>query len=288
MLQTLVLEQEFIDKFTEEIIMKFVSEIKEETKFEKEMRRAERAVELEKMHQKFSKYGEITPTRPIIQQRPTIQQRPPTQTSQPQILQTPTPLISQIQKPTQLPQLPRTPSVQEVKLQARPEDINFFGKIQELINDHLVTYIECPGENKNIIIRKAGATVTIPITLKNDEELVIIKSFSEKARIPLIEGMLDARIANLEISAVVSETAGSSFIIRKNPVIIQSNMPTRLERPMMQFPKPGSQPQQFQTQPMPPVNRPFTPASMPQQNSQNRQQEENKESFWNKKITIGK
>jgi len=282
MLQTLVLEQEFIDKFTEEIIMNFVSEIKEEIKFEKEMKRAQREVELEKMRQKFSKYGEAQKT---------------------QIIQRPMP--QQIQRPTPLPQLPRTPpiqniKVQEVNIQVKPEDINFFGKIQELINDNLVTYIECPGEDKNIIIRKAGATVSIPITLKNDEELAIIKSFSKKARIPLIEGMLNARISNLEISAVVSEGAGSSFIIRKNPVIIQSNAPTRLERPMMQFPQPGAQHQMPPA--MPPVNRPFTPSSMPQQmhsqnpnkqnpqnfNQQQKPKEENKENFWNKKITFGK
>ncbi|MEK6886022.1 MAG: hypothetical protein AABX17_03590 [Nanoarchaeota archaeon] len=280
MLQTLVLEQEFIDKFTEEIIMHFVKEIKEELSFEKEMRRAQREVELEKMRQKFSNYGQ-QPTKTPIAQRPQIQQPRP------------------IQVPIPLPQLPRNPpiqkiQVQEVKIQAKQEDINFFGKIQDLINDNLVTYIECPGENKNIIIRKAGATVSIPITLKNDEELVIIKSFSEKARIPLIEGMLNAKISNLEISAVVSENAGSSFIIRKNPVIIQSNAPTRLERPMMQFPQPGAQHQMPPA--MPPINRPFTPSSMPQQmqqprqqNSQNQpQKQENKESFWNKKITFGK
>jgi len=278
MLQTLVLEQEFIDNFTEEIIMNFVKEIKEEISFEKEMKRAQREVELEKMRQKFSKYGEVPHA---------IMQRPP----MPQQIQR--------QVPTPLPQLPRNPPiqkipVQEINIQAKPEDINFFGKIQDLINDNLVTYIECPSENKNIIIRKAGATISIPITLKNDEELVIIKSFSEKARIPLIEGMLNAKISNLEISAVVSENAGSSFIIRKNPVIIQSNAPTRLERPMMQFPQPGAQHQI--TPAMPPVNRPFTPSSMPQQMQQQpRQQnqnaqpkETNKESFWNKKITFGK
>lgn len=281
MLQTLVLEQEFVDSFTEEIILNFSKDIKERTRFEKEIKRAEREVELEKLKQKFSRYGEKAeqlkkPEAPE-ELKPSIAVQQALITKVPQLF--PRPL-----QPLRI-------AIPSSNLPAKPEELNFFGKVQGLINDNLITYIECPGENQNPIIRKAGITSTVQINLNNHEILEIIKSFSERARIPLIEGMLNARISNVEISAVVSGEAGSSFIIKKNPVIIQPARPTRLEKPMMQFPQQGSQHSPGPA--MPPISRPFTPsATFPQQRKQSQQQssqnQEQKQGFWNKKISFGK
>ena len=43
----------------------------------------------------------------------------------------------------------------------------------------------------------------------------IIESFSKIAKIPLLQGMLRARVSNLEISGIIAETADSSFILKK-------------------------------------------------------------------------
>ncbi|MDP1729277.1 MAG: hypothetical protein Q8L27_03685 [archaeon] len=273
MLQTLVLEQEFIDKFTEEIIFNFAKERKEETKFEQELKRAKREVELEKLKQKFSGYGEQNKERQLIPEKNLEQLRPSINQQQNK-----NQIIHPLPKPLQPVRIAIPPS----NLPTKPEQLNFFGKAQELINDNLITYIECPGENKSIIIKKAGMTSTVSVNLSNQEIVEIIKSFSERARIPLIEGMLNARLANVEISAVVSGEAGSSFIIKKNPVVIQQQTPTRLEKPMMQFPQQGSQ--HAPGQAMPPINRPFRqnttfPPQRPPQQSRNPEQ---KQSFWNR------
>jgi hypothetical protein len=139
-----------------------------------------------------------------------------------------------------------------------PGEVNF-GKITFLVKDPLVTYIEAPGINKNVLIKRAGITTKTQITLSKEEMLAIIKSFSETARIPLIEGMLNARLSNLEMSAVVSETTNSSFILKKNPIPEMNKPITQLQRPMMQIPTMPGVPRMSQkpTQAMPPINRPF-------------------------------
>ncbi len=276
MLQTLVLKQQFLDRFAEEIILVLVKQIKGQEKFERELKRVQREVELEKMRQKFSKYGIG-----IVQQNQQIQH------TQNKISIAQRPLLASPPQAAPRRMQPVARPVFQEKIKANLGNTDFFGKIQELINDPLITYIECPGENKNIIIRKAGVTTTTQLMLKNDEELSIIKSFSERARIPLIEGMLNARIANIEISAIVSENSGSSFIIKKNPIQIVPASPTQLQRPMMQFPQRGSQPPP-QAQAMPPINRPFTPSYNPRAIQTQQQSEEKKENFWNKKVSFGK
>ena len=99
--------------------------------------------------------------------------------------------------------------------QPLPGEINF-GKIILLSRDPLIEYIECVSEGQGIIIKKAGQTIKTQITLTKEEIVTIIKDFSEKTRIPLIEGMLNARYGTFEISAIVSDIISPSFIIRKN------------------------------------------------------------------------
>ena len=89
--------------------------------------------------------------------------------------------------------------------------------------DPQISYIECPGENQNIMIKKAGHTLKTQITLSKEEMISIINSFSEKTRIPLIEGLLSAKYENLEISAIVSNIISPSFMIRKELQILNQN-----------------------------------------------------------------
>jgi hypothetical protein len=108
-----------------------------------------------------------------------------------------------------------------------PNDIKF-GKIYFLIRDPLVTFIECPGPNKNIVIKKAGNKLVTQITFLQAEIVDLINSFSEVARIPLIEGILTARHENLEISAVVSDEVTPSFVIKKDIIPQFGQAPTNL------------------------------------------------------------
>lgn len=162
----------------------------------------------------------------------------------------PSPIIEkQVSKEIVAKNMPAVP-----KPQLRPGEIDF-GKILPLIRDQLITSIECPGVNKNIVIKKAGNIIKTQIILEKQEILSIIKIFYEKANIPLVEGMLVARIDNLELSGVIptSSSASPSFMIKREPVIIENKLPSQLMKPLMQT-TPLQLPRQI----------PFTPPANPQ------------------------
>ena len=94
--------------------------------------------------------------------------------------------------------------------------VNFdLGKINFLIRDPRVTLIECPGPGKLVTAKTLGQTSITKLSLTEEEILSIIKKFSEKARIPILPGLFKAAVGNLVITAVVSDLAGSRFVITK-------------------------------------------------------------------------
>jgi len=201
------ISQKFLDRFTLEIILNIKNKLEEKQNFRKEEQRRNARVELEKLKQKFENYGEKKLEKNIIPiyQKPVIISK----------IEQPKPIIT---PPIQVSQQPLPPPIKQIikprPIQLQPGEIDF-GRILPIIRDPNVTYIECQGEEKNIIIKREENTISTQIILKKDEINKIIKSFSEKAQIPLIEGMLNARVDGLEISAVVSEVISPSFILKK-------------------------------------------------------------------------
>ncbi len=277
------LHQIFLNLFTKEMILNLQKRIRYLDAQRVEEERAKKAVEVEKLKKRFAEY-EQKPIQITFQNKPTVIPKEEKIIQEPKIVQ-PLQNMPAVEKPINRGVIINQPSMQhkpQIQMSQKPVfqkqiekkhempitkialqpvqagEVNY-GKISFLINDHLVTSIECPGENKNIIIRRAGSTLKTQIVLTKEEILETIKSFSEKAKIPLIEGMLNARILDLEISAIVSETISPSFIIKRNIIQVNPTQPSVLERPMMQFPRPGIQPRP--SSPMPQINRPFaTPA----------------------------
>ncbi len=157
-----------------------------------------------------------------------------------------------------------TPSI--AALHQTPFDLR---KIQVLIEDKEVTSIECQGEDKELIIKKRGQLMKTEIKLKKEDIAEVIRQFSERARIPLIEGLLRARVEDLQISAVVSNVASSRFIITRvvlqlapTPIILNQ----KFQRVPTQFKKPPVPVRQQVPAPrpvMPPVQRPFMPGPKP-------------------------
>jgi len=90
-----------------------------------------------------------------------------------------------------------------------------FKKLEPLLKDKTVLLIECPGPGKNILVKRYNQKNITRIVLSQSEISKIINEFSEKARIPIIGGILKAAVDNLIISAVVSEYVGSRFVITK-------------------------------------------------------------------------
>ena len=118
------------------------------------------------------------------------------------------------QFPQQIAQItPRiTRPATTVDLLTKPEG---YGKLQPLLVDQMVTSIECSGADKQLTIMMAGQILPTKIILSQKDIADILKTISEKTKIPLVEGVFRAAIDNLVINAVVSKMIGSRFIIKK-------------------------------------------------------------------------
>ncbi len=88
-------------------------------------------------------------------------------------------------------------------------------KINHLLEDPRVRIVECPGPNKNLLVRKDGLVQRTKEILDENEIDEVINIFSEKTKIPLIGGTFKAALGNIIMTAVRSEFVGSRFIIQK-------------------------------------------------------------------------
>lgn len=92
------------------------------------------------------------------------------------------------------------------------------GKLNTVVADPRVESIECPGPNKNILVKKDGTIQRTMIILTEAEIKNIIKEFSQRTKIPLIGGTFKAALGEIILTAVTSEFVGSRFVVqKKNP-----------------------------------------------------------------------
>ena len=90
-----------------------------------------------------------------------------------------------------------------------------YGRITPLLNDPVVSLIECQGVGKPLMIIRAGQRQITRITLNPVEIEGILQKASDVAHIPLLEGVFRAIVDNFSINAIISEMVGSKFVIRK-------------------------------------------------------------------------
>ena len=90
-----------------------------------------------------------------------------------------------------------------------------FQIIEPYLKDPDLLSLECTGVGKNLILKKKFGIIKINQTLNKEQINDIINYFSENAKIPIIQGLLKARVQDLEIAAVISESNTSTFIIKK-------------------------------------------------------------------------
>lgn len=90
-----------------------------------------------------------------------------------------------------------------------------YGKLIPLLEDPSVSSIECAGKNKELTIIRVGQRQRTRIVLSADEIKEILNEVADEAHIPLVEGVFRASVKGFSISAVVSETIGSRFVIKK-------------------------------------------------------------------------
>jgi len=254
--------QLFLEKFKLEVVKAIIRKKQALITEQAEDKRIKKEIEVHKLRKKFSldqpkpplpplKPSEKSPLPPLAPTKPLPPLSPkkplppiastptPARTAIIQTPRKPMPPVAQPIKPMATP--PATPApkrgfIQKIipkkrKVVKPPETINY-GKVAPYIRDPTITAVECQGPDKNVIIKKAGSVLTTNVKLSKEEINTIIKSFSAKARIPIIEGMLKARVKDVTISAVISDMTGARFIITKT-LFPPLRTPTRLQNPNM-------------------------------------------------------
>lgn len=88
-------------------------------------------------------------------------------------------------------------------------------KLNILLKDPYVNEIECIGADQPLKVKKSGSIQNTKINMSIDEIYELIAEFSQKTRIPVINGKIKAALNDLIITAVLSETLGPKFIIQK-------------------------------------------------------------------------
>jgi len=157
-----------------------------------------------------------------VVRKPRTQRRPPRFAPPLQISRKPAP--SEADLPPLPPQKPKT-LIQIGGLKpdkpALPEELTAssqmnLGKVTQLLLDPSVISVECPGPAKNVLVNKAGRIQATPIQLTQDEIDNVIREVSDKTRVPLVpSGLFKAAFQDLIMTAIVSELAGTRFVIQK-------------------------------------------------------------------------
>ncbi|MEM0465592.1 MAG: hypothetical protein QXW97_02730 [Candidatus Pacearchaeota archaeon] len=112
--------------------------------------------------------------------------------------------------------LKKTKILESIKPEYSQKPENFsLGKIDEILKDPFIQAVESPGPEKNVLVKKNNRINVTKIILSQEEINNIIKIFSEYSKIPIIGGILKAAVGDLVISAVISEQAGSRFVLKK-------------------------------------------------------------------------
>lgn len=112
-------------------------------------------------------------------------------------------------KPIQKPQ-------RQLAKPAPPLLIRSMLKIERILNDQMVTSIECPGPNIPINVSTGGFSKSTPIRFSEEEIDKIMSEVSQKTKIPVNpKGIFKAVIGNLIIISIASEHVGTRFIVQK-------------------------------------------------------------------------
>jgi len=126
-------------------------------------------------------------------------------------------LKPKVQRKLFIPEIRLPPHLQYLRPEPVPQENQIdLGKINSLIDNLGVREVECNGPDTEIVSRmKNGTENNSGVSLTKEEIDQIINTFSQESKIPAEEGLFRVVVGNLQISAIISELAGSKFIIKK-------------------------------------------------------------------------
>jgi len=137
---------------------------------------------------------------------------------------------SPFKQPPQRLHIPETrlpPQFSYLRPYSKPDIELDLGKLNPLLADPATNVIEANGEGQDIIVRGRMGTMPVQINLTKEEINNVIKVFSEKSKIPVSEGAIKIVLGKYILSAIISEEAGSRFIIKKIPQVGQRQLMSR-------------------------------------------------------------
>ncbi|MBS3081190.1 hypothetical protein J4221_06990 [Candidatus Pacearchaeota archaeon] len=214
----------FLIEFTEELVKNSVKDEKLKEIIEAErIRRKYIEPEKNKPYEEFGKSIVFNEKEEVIKKSAPVIKPPMSKPQINQLKKVPVKkiIIPEIRKPEInrikeiIPILEHKPVFPLVSETAVVDSSDPLSKINFLIKDKGVQLIECPGAGRNILVKARNKINVTKITLSESEIERIVNYFSEKARIPIIGGILRAAVDDMMIFAVSSQHAGSRFIVTK-------------------------------------------------------------------------
>jgi hypothetical protein len=136
-----------------------------------------------------------------IQKQPAIVQS----TTTPQKIIPPSKIIQNQNVPRPIPIVP-------INLFQNPPN---YGKLNMVIKDPFVQFIECPGPNKRLIVTKNGQKQQTNIMMSREEIQMLLDNVSSKTKIPLLTGVFRVGWDNFIINAIISDSLSPRFLIKK-------------------------------------------------------------------------
>jgi len=120
-------------------------------------------------------------------------------------------VIKKIEEPEILKTIP------SVKIHSSYEgkpELNF-GRMSDILKDEDVYTIECSGPGNFLIVKKPNKEEASPVSLNEEEIKRVISEFADATQIYPSEGVFTTSYKNYSITAVMSDNAGSRFIITR-------------------------------------------------------------------------
>ena len=124
------------------------------------------------------------------------------------------------------PQISRPLPVLRIPEPRLPQNLNYLrptpsnveislGALNPLLADSAIRIIECNGPEEKIIVKGTMGSKPTGIVLSKEEIDSLIEKVSQTAKVPLEEGIFRAAVGKIVFSAIISDSIGSRFMIKK-------------------------------------------------------------------------
>ncbi|MEK6757685.1 MAG: hypothetical protein AABX88_01015, partial [Nanoarchaeota archaeon] len=139
-------------------------------------------------------------------------------------------------RPLQIPRPRLPPHIQHIRPTPTLMQIDV-GQLNPLLDNPMTSSVECSGPNTRILVRTKTGINKTELILNEKEINDILEKFFSEAKIPFEEGVHEIVRGHLILSAIVSGTIGSKFIIKKMTLNPALTSPQFQRPPTQRFPR---------------------------------------------------